>query len=278
TTSIISTPKPNFIMGSNANIRLMPSQVQGKVIAITGASSGIAYATAHYLAQRGAQLSLADINGEPLDKIAKEIKAQHDVDVICAQVDVRDASQVQAWMDKTIEAFGRLDGAANLAGVIGKTIGKVPVAECDDDDWELNIAVNLTGVMHCLRSQLKVISDGGSIVNAASIAGQTGRPYAAAYAVSKHGVVGLTRSAAKEVGVRGVRVNSVAPGPISTPMNKAAQGISSRNLGKESEASRIALGRFGEPEEVAALVAFLLGNESKFITGVTYSIDGGWFC
>lgn len=265
-------------MGSNSDVRLVPSQVQGKVIAITGASSGIAYATAHYLAKRGAKLSLADINGEPLNKIANEIKAAHDVDVIVAQVDVRNAAEVQAWIGKTVAAFGRLDGAANLAGVIGQTIGKVPVSECDDGDWDLNIAVNLTGVMHCVRSQLNAISDGGSIVNAASIAGQIGRPYSAAYAVSKHGVVGLTRSAAKEVGSRGVRVNCVAPGPISTPMNKAAQGISSRNLGKESDASRIALGRFGEPEEVAALVAFLLGDESRFITGVTYSIDGGWFC
>ncbi|KAL1905692.1 hypothetical protein Sste5344_008630 [Sporothrix stenoceras] len=265
-------------MGRNSDVRMVPSQVQGKVIAITGASSGIAYATAHYLAKRGARLSLADINGEPLDKIAKEIKAAHDVDVIVAQVDVRNAAEVQTWIDKTVAEFGRLDGAANLAGVIGKTIGKVPVSECDDDDWDLNIAVNLTGVMHCVRTQLNAISDGGSIVNAASIAGQIGRPYSAAYAVSKHGVVGLTRSAAKEVGGRGVRVNCVAPGPISTPMNKAAQEISSRNLGKESDATRIALGRFGEPEEVAALVSFLLGDESRFVTGVTYSIDGGWFC
>ncbi|CAK7221527.1 hypothetical protein SBRCBS47491_004555 [Sporothrix bragantina] len=265
-------------MTSNENIRMVPSQVQDKVIAITGASSGIAYATAHYLAKRGAKLSLADINGEPLQKIANEIKAAHDVEVIYSQVDVRIASDVQAWIDKTVQTFGSLDGAANLAGVIGKTIGKVPVSECDDGDWDFNIAVNLTGVMHCVRAQLNAIADGGSIVNAASIAGQIGRPFSAAYAVSKHGVVGLTRSAAKEVGGRGIRVNSVAPGPISTPMNKAAQGISSRNLGKESDASRIALGRFGEPEEVAALVAFLLGDESRFITGVTYSIDGGWFC
>jgi NAD(P)-dependent dehydrogenase (short-subunit alcohol dehydrogenase family) len=265
-------------MGSIGDVRMVPSQVQDKVIAITGASSGIAYTTAHYLAERGAKLSLADINAEPLRKIAEEIKATHNVEVIYYKVDVSNTAEVNSWIEGTVKTFGRLDGAANLAGVIGKTIGVNGVAECDEDDWNFNISVNLTGVMHCMRAQMKVISDGGSIVNAASIAGQIGRPYSASYAVSKHGVVGLTRSAAKEIGKRGVRVNSVAPGPISTPMNVAAQNISSKNLGKESDASRIALGRHGKPEEVAALVAFLLGNESGFITGATYSIDGGWFC
>lgn len=257
---------------------MVPSQVQGKVIAITGAARGIAYTTADYLAERGASLSLCDINEESLKQAAEEIQKRHDVHVIYQVVNVCDPNQVEAWIEKTVSTFGKLDGAANLAGVIGKTLGVNGVAECDEDDWNLNIAVNLTGVMHCLRAQMKVISDNGSIVNAASIAGQIGRPYSAAYAASKHGVVGLTRSAAKEIGARGVRVNSVAPGPISTPMNMEAQKISSRNLGKQSDASRIPLGRFGKPEEVAALVSFLLGDESGFITGATYSIDGGWFC
>ena len=266
-----------MIMTRSTQVRMVPSQVQDKVIAITGASSGIALTTAHYLAERGAHLSLADINAEPLQKIAEDIKSLHKVDVVYYKVDVGDSESVKAWINGTHATFGRLNGAANLAGVIGK-IGVNGIDECDDDDWNLNISVNLTGVMHCLRAQMKVISDGGSIVNAASIAGQIGRPYAAAYAASKHGVIGLTRSAAKEIGKRGVRVNGVAPGPISTPMNAAAQKISSRNLGRESEAARIALGRQGKPEEVAALVAFLLGDESAFITGATYSIDGGWFC
>lgn len=265
-------------MGSAPQVRMVPSQVQDKVIAITGASSGIALSTAHYLAERGAHLSLADINVEPLKAISEELKATYDVNVVYYKVDVCKVEDVKEWIEGTVQSLGRLDGAANLAGVIGKTLGVIPVEECDEDDWELNIKVNLTGVMHCVRQQLKAITDGGSIVNAASIAGQIGRPYSAAYAVSKHGVVGLTRSAAKEVGARGIRVNSIAPGPISTPMNAHAQTISSRNLGKQSEASRIALGRQGKPEEVAALIAFLLGNESGFITGATYSIDGGWYC
>jgi NAD(P)-dependent dehydrogenase (short-subunit alcohol dehydrogenase family) len=266
-------------MGSVREIRMVPSTVQDKVIAITGASSGIAYATAHYLAERGAHLSIADINDEPLERIAQDIKTQHNVEVIYFKVDVRNVDEVDTWITGTIEKLGRLDGAANLAGVIGKTIGLNGVDNCDEEDWDLNISVNLTGMMHCMRAQMKVIADGGSIVNASSIAGRIGRPLAAAYAASKHGVVGLTRSAAKEIGKRGVRVNNVAPGPISTPMNQAAKGISDKMLGEESEAScSIVLGRQGEPREVAALVTFLLGDESKFITGATYSIDGGWFC
>jgi NAD(P)-dependent dehydrogenase (short-subunit alcohol dehydrogenase family) len=258
--------------------RMVPSQVQDKVIAITGAASGIAYATAHYLATRGAKLSLADINGDALKTVAEEVASKHGVEVYHHVVDVTKRADVEAWITGTVQKFGRLDGAANLAGTIGTTIGLNTVAETDDADWDINIAVNLTGVMNCLRAQLNVISDNGSIVNAASIAGQIGRPYAGAYAVSKHGVVGLTKSAAKEVGGRGIRVNSVAPGPIATPMNRAAQQISGRMLGKGSESSRIALARHGKPEEVAALVSFLLSDEAGFITGATYSIDGGWFC
>lgn len=183
----------------------------GKVIALTGAASGIALATAHLLAKRGASLSLADVQAEALETVASSIKSEHNVEVMTQVVDVRSVDQVDAWIKATVTHFGRLDGAANLAGVIGKHLGKTPVSELDEDDWNFVLSVNLTGLMHCLRAQLRVIQHGGSIVNAASIAGQIGRPNSAAYAVSKHGVVGLTRSAAKEVGNNNIRVNAVAP-------------------------------------------------------------------
>jgi|TARA_R110002003_G_scaffold206_25_gene15914 NAD(P)-dependent dehydrogenase (short-subunit alcohol dehydrogenase family) len=187
------------------------STMSGKVVAITGGASGIGLATAFLLASRGATLSLADVSESGLDAASKEIKSKHDVEVLTFPLDVRNTQQVDAWIQDTIVQFGKLDGAANIAGVIPKSIGLGGIAQLEEDDWNFVIGINLTGVMHCMRAQMRVISDGGSIVNAASIAGLTGRPNNAAYAASKHGVIGLTKSAAKEVGGRGVRVNSFAP-------------------------------------------------------------------
>lgn len=189
----------------------MPNLFAGKVVTITGAAQGIGLATAKLLASRGASLCLADVQEEALEKAASEIKATYNIDVIPYVVDVRKREQVDAWIKKIIDHFGRLDGAANLAGVIGKNLGKTGLVDQDEDEWDFMIAVNLTGVMHCLRAQMRVIEKGGSIVNAASISGLIGRPNSAAYSATKHGVLGLTRSAAKEVGKDGTRVNSIAP-------------------------------------------------------------------
>lgn len=183
----------------------------GKVVAITGGASGIGLATAHLLASRGATISLADVSEQGLHNASQALISQHNVEVLTFALDVRIASQVNAWIEQTVSKFGKLDCAANIAGVIPKSIGVGGIAEQDDEDWDFIIAVNLTGIMHCMRAQLRVISDGGSIVNAASIAGLMGRPNNAAYAASKHGVIGLTKSAAKEVGGRGIRINSFAP-------------------------------------------------------------------
>jgi NAD(P)-dependent dehydrogenase (short-subunit alcohol dehydrogenase family) len=198
---------------TNGSLRQMSNTLSftGKVVAITGAASGIAAATAKLLASRGASLSLADVQREALERQAADIKETYSVDVITYVVDVRHAEEVDTWIATTIEHFGRLDGAANLAGVLGKNMGKFTIAEQDEDEWDFVLGVNLTGVMHCLRAQMRVIEKGGSIVNAASIAGLTGRPKSAAYAASKHGVVGLTRTAAKEIGKDLTRVNAIAP-------------------------------------------------------------------
>lgn len=189
-------------------------QLQGKVIAVTGAASGIGLAFAQIAAARGAKLSLADVSKEGLDKVAAELRATATAgaDSVLAQVvDVRRMDQVQAWTDATVAQFGRLDGAANMAGVIPKDIGIHTLADQDLEQWDFVMAVNTTGLMHCLKAQTGVIADNGSIVNAASIAGVTGRAKNAAYSASKHAVVGLTRSACKEFGYRGVRVNCICP-------------------------------------------------------------------
>lgn len=192
----------------------MPGNTQfaGKVIALTGAASGIGLATAHILASRGAKLSLADVQEEALQKAKAHIEQQHPgAEIMTAAVDVRRHEQVDAWTGQTVERFGRLDGAANLAGVIPPSIGLAPLARQDLAEWDFVMGVNSTGVMHCLRAQLAAMGDGGSVVNASSIAGTTGRANNASYSASKHAVLGLTRAAAKEVGVRGIRVNAICP-------------------------------------------------------------------
>ncbi|KAF2470053.1 NAD(P)-binding protein [Lindgomyces ingoldianus] len=257
--------------------------LSSKVIALTGGASGIGLATAHLLASRGAIISIADVNKEALDVAANEIRTKHGAEVMSMVVDVRKPEQVEKWIKSVVGKYGRLDGAANLAGVIGKSIGVKGITAQDISEWDFIMDVNLKGVMLCLKSQLQVISKGGAIVNAASIAGLQGRPNNAAYAASKHGVIGLTRSAAKEVGAKGVRVNCICPGYIETPMNASARAIAeSSGTGEDkhrnSEAMGVALKRSGKAEEVASLIAFLLGDESKFITGASYSIDGGWNC
>jgi len=182
--------------------------MEGKVIAITGGASGIGLATAKLLASRGAKLSLADVQESALQEAASSIKSAGHGEVHTCVVDVRKAESVEAWVKQVIDTFGQLDCCANIAGVF--RAGTSIEAE-NENTWDFMISVNLTGVMHCLRAQLPHMKKGGSVVNAASILGIYGAPGSASYVASKHGVVGLTRSAAKDVGKRGIRVNCFAP-------------------------------------------------------------------
>ncbi|KIV98272.1 hypothetical protein PV10_01939 [Exophiala mesophila] len=258
------------------------ASMKGRVVAITGGASGIGLATAKLLAQRGAQLSLADVQAKALDDVANDIEARHGARPLTYILDVRDAQAVDNWITQTLDKFGRLDGAANLAGVIPKSIGIKGVADQDLHEWNTVIGINLTGVMLCMRAQLKGISPGGSIVNASSIAGLVGRPNNASYTASKHGVIGLTMAAAREVGANNIRVNAVCPGSIETPMVDEARRISSERKGmvltRENANEEVALKRTGQPEEVASLIAFLLSAESSYITGLACRVDGGWIC
>lgn len=182
-----------------------------KVIAITGGASGIGLATAKLAASRGAILSLADINYDALKAAKHSIEAVSQSKVLITQLDVTRSKDVDTWINNTASVLGRLDGAANLAGVIGKYSGVKRLVEIDDEYWDQVLRINLTGLMYCLRAQMRAIHPGGSIVNAASIAGLAGHDKYSPYVTSKHGVLGLSRCAAREGADRKIRVNIISP-------------------------------------------------------------------
>lgn len=156
----------------------------------------------------------------------------------------------------------------------GKAHGMTKITDLEDDEWHRIIGINLTGLMYCLRAELRMISDGGSIVNISSIQGVMGFPGSGAYSASKHGVIGLTRCAAKEVGGREIRVNAIAPGSIMTPLLMKAMEANPA----EGNDMPTAIKRVGTAEEMAGIIAFLLGPDSTYVTGMVYGGDGGWDC
>lgn len=185
--------------------------LNGKVIAVTGAAGGIGSATAAFLASHGATLSLADMDGEALDRVAEKIRSDYKSKVMATKLDVSDSAAVDNWIASTIKHFSKLSGGVNLAGTVGREFGLKPADQVSDADFDFVMSINVKGLMACQRAQLRHIEDGGSIVNAASVSGKIGIPKALSYAASKHAVIGMTRVAATENGFRNVRVNAIAP-------------------------------------------------------------------
>jgi NAD(P)-dependent dehydrogenase (short-subunit alcohol dehydrogenase family) len=231
------------------------SDMTGQVALVTGGASGIGAATVALLRERGSTVVTADVQaGDGVEKL-----------------DVTDGAAVDRFVASVVEQHGQLDVAVNAAGVAGVWTNLV-----DDDpaEWDRTIAVNLTGVYRCVRAELAAMlaAGRGSIVNVASAGGAMGIPGLAAYAASKHGVIGLTRSAALEVARTGVRVNAVMPGSTRTPMLAASMGS---DEAMEKMARTSPNGRLADPAEIAQAIVWLASDEASYVTGEALAVDGG---
>ena len=246
----------------------MPS-TSDPVALVTGAASGIGHAIALRYAADGARVVVSDVDEEGGAETVRQIEAGGGTARFIA-ADVSDAQASADLVRQLVTAFGRLDVACNNAGVGGD---QKPVAEYPVENWDTVLAINLSGVFYGMRAQIPAMleSGGGAIVNVASILGRVGTPTSAAYVAAKHGVVGLTQTAALEYSKQGVRVNCVGPGYIDTPLLDGVSEEQKRGLVKKHP-----IGRLGQAEEVAALVAWLSSDQASFVTGSYYPIDGGY--
>jgi NAD(P)-dependent dehydrogenase (short-subunit alcohol dehydrogenase family) len=245
-----------------------------KVALVTGAGSGIGRASAVALAAEGARVLVSDLDATGGEETVARIRAAGG-EARFWPADVTRADQVAALVEQALAAYGRLDCAHNNAGIEGTT--GTPTHRYAEDDWDRVIATNLKGVWLGLKHEIPIMlrQGGGAIVNTASVAGLVGFPGASAYAASKHAVNGLTKTAALEYAPHGIRVNSVCPAFIRTPMvERVIAGDPEREV---RLAAQQPIGRMGRPEEVAAAVVWLCSDAASFVTGSTMTIDGGLF-
>ncbi|MDQ0463718.1 NAD(P)-dependent dehydrogenase (short-subunit alcohol dehydrogenase family) [Caulobacter ginsengisoli] len=245
----------------------MSGELRGRTAIITGAAGGIGAVSARLFAEAGANVVCADLSLEGAQAVAAGLPS-----ALAVRVDVADSASVAAMVAAAVERFGRLDCAFNNAGI---EVEARPTHEADEDVFDRTIAVNLRGVFLCLKHEIAAMlkTGGGSIVNTASIAGVGGAPNMPAYAASKHGVIGLTRTAALEYARLGIRVNAVCPGVVRTAMMKAA--IAAAPARADRVAGMHPMNRVAEPEEVARAALWLCSDAASFITGDALRVDGG---
>lgn len=250
----------------------MTIELRGKVAIVTGGTSGIGRDAAVLFAKTGAKVVVAG-RREVEGKETIELIRAADGDGLFVKTDVSKAAEVQALVQKTVQKFGRLDVAFNNAGIEGSFI---PIAEQSEEDWDRTISINLKGVWLSLKYEIQQMlkqGSGGAIVNMASVASLIGTAGGATYCASKHGVMGLTKSAALENARSGIRINAVCPAVIETPMGERLFG--------EPAARKWALGlhpigRFGTPLEIAEAVVWMCSERASFMTGQSLVLDGGF--
>ncbi len=243
----------------------------GKVALVTGAASGMGLATAQAFAEAGAAVVLADVREDAVKAEAQRlVAAGHNV--IAVGCDVSDDAQVAAMVDRTVTEFGRLDAAFNNAGVMARI---APTAESSREDWDRVIGINLRGVWSSMKYELRqmVRQAGGAIVNNASVGALTGNPGIGPYIASKHGVIGLTRTAALEYIKHGIRVNAVNPGLIDTQI--ARDVVNGDEQAYNEIAKHVPIGRAGRPEEIASAVLWLCSPGASYVVGHALTVDGG---
>ena len=249
----------------------MDLSFNNKVALVTGASSGMGLATAWAFAQAGASVVLADIREELVKAEAQKLTAAGHK-AIAVRCDVSEDAEVAAMVERAVAGFGSLDAAFNNAGVMARI---APTADSTREDWERVIGINLRGVWSCMKYELRQMERQGSgaIVNNASVGALTGNPGIASYIASKHGVVGLTRTAALEYIKRGIRVNAVNPGLIDTQV--ARDVVSGNEQAYEDIAIHVPIGRAGRPEEIASAVLWLCSPGASYVVGHALTVDGG---